>query len=526
MTDVNPISGTYGSRVVEVVTPVDNDPVALERFESIPDASDIQIFRQYASGKQCLSLTNEQRQTLEGLPIETFADNLIKQILDINKDRLKVTGFKVDAPDGMPEAEGAVVAETNQKWIKNFWIKEQFDRHQNKTNKAVIRDGDHYNGLAWDEVTQRVLLFQKPAWDGRTGMYMAYGDNGLPMYAVNEWIEKESDAQYVGKSSIARKFLDSALKLIGQPGQTPPTAKTYRYRTIYFPDRIEKYRKDEAGNTWEQNHPEGEPWPLPNLKRDGSPLGIPVVHFSVGGDGHYGQSVTPLEVIANQDFLNDTRMDLAGVGRQTGFQRVVLSGFPAYQQNADGTPNYAEPMLYQNAPGVFYISENPDASGRAIEPGSTDGLISIYNLTLESMSRQTGTPFYLLTVSGNTSGAAILRAEAPLAGKAQEQTESLGPSYVMLIHQAMEIYNAKNREGITLNEDALITVEWADTSKPDESAVVELDIARINRDRAKRVDELEAEAIASGKQIYLAADETAQRLAVQMANKAQEPVTA
>lgn len=502
----------------------DDDPIAQERAEALPDAHHIQTYRAYSRGEHLVCLTDEQREVLAGILHHRFADNVFDQVLKINADRLKVAGFRVDPPRGMTEAAGEEAAQAVRDFLDDFRVRAAFDREQNKINKATIRDGNHSAAVGWDERAGRNLLFQEPWWDGNTGAYVAYGEDGQPIYAVKEWLAPEPDAQFPGRSGIVARFLAFVDGIVGTSDRGAASRRVYRWRTVYHPDRIEKYRQEEgaAGGRWERAQRPGEPWPIPHLKRDGSPLGIPIVHFAVGGDDLYGQPVAPMSVVANQDFLNDTRYDLAACGRQEGFQRTLLAGFPTHM-NRDGVPVPPEklseydasellPIPYATGPGMLYINSDPNAKAMVLQPGNPERLIAVYDKTLESISRQTQTPYYLLTVGANTSGAAILRAESPLAGKAQEQTESLGPAYATLMHRAVEMFNARNGAGVVLDEDALITPEWADTSKPDALADLEYQKAKVDLERARMVLEQEQKAVEEGRAILGASDDVARRL--------------
>src|SRR5690606_28443870 len=131
---------------------------------------------------------------------------------------------------------------------------------KNQYKSAVITntvrtlvDGNNAMFLTWNG--DRPVVHQEDWWDGKEGMYVERSSDGLVEWAVKEWQDK---------------------------GKT-------RRRTVYFPDHIERYVQEDE--SWVP-YPNADEYIVPWVKRDGSPLGVPIVHFrnAVTSDTLYGAS--------------------------------------------------------------------------------------------------------------------------------------------------------------------------------------------------------------------------------------------
>src|SRR5205085_1653954 len=90
------------------------------------------------------------------------------------------------------------------------------------------------------------------------GAFVHYDDGGLPDWAVYEWQEYD-----------------------------PETQLTVERRVVYYPERMERYIRQQGAN-WQlynlpDDFPAGElpatPQPVPWVDADGQPIGIPIVAF-------------------------------------------------------------------------------------------------------------------------------------------------------------------------------------------------------------------------------------------------------
>lgn len=417
-----------------------HDEIERQRGEAFPEASDLKDFRDYARGRQTATLTPDQRRVLASVANHRFADNVVRMILAAAASRLELTGFLVDD-------------QTATGFLADLWTKNQVADLQYDAHFATLRDGNHAVSLRWQATAPedadrfgpgRVVLRRERWWDGATGVFVAYDDLNRPTYAVKDFRVWMGD----------------------------PPRKRLR-RTVWFPDRIERYLKE--GQGW-------APFPLPGddlangatwTKADGSPLGIPVAHFANGSDDDapYGSSDLDGGVIGVQDELNDIQRDVTAAARLTGFQMLAATGVKL-EKDASGR---TKPLVV--GPGRTFSDESPDAKFYPIPAGDMGKLTASYDHKLQTITRMTDTPIHLIT--GNwPSGAALLRAEMPLVSKVQRLAKTVGPAWATVAHRSTEIANAFG--GLGIDEDALITAVFAPPEKLDALALAEVDKARVD----------------------------------------------
>jgi len=408
-----------------------------EREAALPEAAALAVFRNYAQGKQDQPLSADQKRHLAGLTKHRFADNVCHKVLAIGASRLELTGFAVD--------NQAVQTFLADLWTKTHLADLQYDIHY-----ATLRDGNHAALLGWrvaegldgdgNEIqTGRVVIQRERWWDGASGMFVAYGDDGRPAYAVKEW-------EVVGESKRSTKR-----------------------RTVYLPDHIERYVQE--GQGWRPFPLEGEdatgivPW----VKKDGSPLGIPIVHFANGSDDDAPYGVSDLDggVIGLQDQINDLHWDIVAAARMAGYQMYTATGVPA-EKNADGS---SKPLRV--GPGFLLRTDNPNGRFGVLQAGDMSQLIATLRMKVRTVAANTMTPEHDIGGGEWPSGVALLRADMPAVVKAERGARSLGPTWETAMHRGTEIANAYGSE--RLDEDALITAEFADPARLDALAKAEVE---------------------------------------------------
>lgn len=325
-------------------------------------------------------------------------------------------------------------------------------------NYATGRDGNHAIMLRWlpDDAPPmedsdneeppvppvvnggQVTCHAEDWWDGKTGIWVAYDDRGRPAYAVKDF-KAILDNPSGGVTEVER-------------------------RTVYFPNRIERYIMD--GQGWRPYRlPTETEWPVPWLKRDGTPLGLPVVHYAFPrfGKRRYGVSELAGGFLANQDHINDVQLDLTASARLLGFQILYSTGIDWVE-----TPKLE--------PGAFLHADDPGASFGSIPAGDLGQLKDAHNVKLQTLARMTMTPIHIISGGTWPAGIALVQADKPLIAKCFRQGESIGPSHTTLAHRATEMANAFG--GASLNEDALITSVFSDPEQLDQLAQAELDKAK------------------------------------------------
>lgn len=412
-----------------------HDQIERERKAAIPKPDDITVYRNYAKGDHDKVMSADMLRHAAGLTKHQFADNACGKILALIASRLEFTGFSVK--------NSAVQTFLDELFIKNQLADKQYDTHY-----AQARDGDHAVLLGWKSDSGpmrpfddpqpggggRVIIHRERWWDGKTGMWIAYDDRREKAYAVKEFNT-----------------------LIGDP------PREVKRRTIYFPDHLEKYVL--RGSVWEPYEIDGDARPRWE-KRNGAPLGIPVVHFANGSndDTPYGVSILAGGVIGLQDHINDLHIDLTVAARLTGFPMVWVTGYQPEVINGVQQP-------FRVGPGIVMKSTSVDSKFGVLQPGSLKELIDTYQMKLKAIANNTHTPEHVITGGVWPSGLALIRAEMPLIAQVERMTKTTGPSWQEVGHRATEIANAFGAPG--LDENVMIEAQFADPERLDETAKAE-----------------------------------------------------
>ena len=387
-----------------------------ERKRLFPEASLLQVFRAYARGRQNATTTPEQHDALRGVTKNRYCDNVCSKVIEETADRLELIRYDV--------SNQAVLD-----FLQDLFVKNQMADLQSDINFATLRDGNFCLSLNWDAEAGRVTLHKEKWWDGLSGIYVSYSAKNQPAYAVRDW-------------------------------ETPDKVKR---RIIWWPDRIERYiQSSTTGSGWQpyQLPEDAGQWPVPWVRPDGRPLGIPVVHFANGSDDDspYGASMLDGGVLGLQDDINDMQRNITLTARMTGAQMVTAAGVTP-EKDAQG-----HTKRIKIGPGAVLLCERPEAKWGTIPAGDLSQLEKAYMIKLQAVARMTNTPIHL--IAGDwPSGEALLQANQPLVKKVERLAKTIGPAWATLAHLATEMANVFARAG--LNEDALITSVFSPADKRD-----------------------------------------------------------
>lgn len=404
-----------------------------DRENALPDGSrwdELVTYRKYFRGKQRSTLTLDQRRMLHGVLGHDHSDNIIKKAVTEPATRVELTGWEVDD-------ETALVY-----LMEDLWIKSRLPSFSADAILATLRDGNHAVGIRWSPTFERVILSRERWWDGKSGMFVAYGEDQEPVYAVKEWTATDA-------------------------------AGPVKRRTVYWDDRIERYI--ERDGAWVQFQlPEDETWPVPWRKRDGTPLHIPIVHLASVSDDDtkYGASLMAGGLLGLQDEINDVHRDITMAARMTAYQMYWATGV------AERLDEAGEPIKTLVGPGMFLENDNENAHYGVLPSGDMSQLIASHGVKLNTVSRNSSVPLHLITGGDWPSGEALLRADLPLSSLGDRLVESVKPAWATIAHRAVEIRNTFAPDNIP--EDPVIVATFAPTSKPDEMTLMQMDHEKIN----------------------------------------------
>lgn len=410
-----------------------HDIIKRDREAAQPEAKMVSVFREYYRGRQKGTHATSQTKLLRGVLGNLFAENVCKKIITEAASRHELRRFEVGN-------------QPVQDWLDKFLIKNHLADLQQQAGIAMLRDGTTALSLRWQAENPerpsigRVTVHRERWWDGTQGVFVAYDATSEPSYAVRDWKQQISD-------------------------------QTATRRVIWFPDHIERYIA--SGDGWTayeaSGDPEGSTGIVPWTKRDGAPLGLPVIVLPNGSDNDtaYGASELDGGVLGLQDEVNDVHRDITAAARLTGFQMYWATGTTPERDDA------GIPKPINVGPGQVLQTSDPNARYGVLPAGNMEQLQTALMVKISAMCRMTDTPLHVITGEW-PSGAALLRAEMPLVAKVSRLNKTTGPAWTTLAHRSTEIQNTFG-ELEQLDENAMIAAVFAPPERLD--ALTQAEIA-------------------------------------------------
>lgn len=400
--------------------------------------------RNYDDDQPLKMITARQQHQLYGRVPNAMSDNVMKVVLTSTASLLVFEEWDVEGAEvndqGVPESEGEIDSVEDDAhpvkiYLDDFYMRNQLRKKQYHVHRSTLRDGNHGMSLACRN--NRILAFREPYWDGDVGIFVAYDVNGDYEFVVREWWEMN----WKTNTKIKR-------------------------RNVFYPDMFQRFVQN--GNKWEPIKDADESTPkdakiltdgsVPWLKLDGSPLGIPIVHFANDSrnDSEYGRSDIA-GVLGIQDDINSMQHDISATAKFTGFQQLwgKLLGLNGKK-------------LLQG-PGMAHEFTSPDAELYVIPAGDMSGLMDAHAYKRKTMAINTDTPMPTVDGAQWPTGEALLQFKQPQFNKAIRLGNSVGPSWTLLGHRSVEMANAFL--GMNLDEDAPISTVFGDVRQLDEITV-------------------------------------------------------
>jgi hypothetical protein len=379
-------------------------------------AEKVRLFRDYVDGDHHASLTPEMRallrigytpgdaRDLNSHFYSTNTDapfnlNRVDNVIQTVVDRLEVTRIE--------DTSGAA-----NSWIEELLDNNRFDALQIAVHEAAIRDADTFLLVDFDNERQQVRLNHEPAYDGVAGILVLY--------------EKRS-----------RSEITAAVKIWHITSAGGDIADTLRVN-VYYPDRIEKFIA-QNGQSLRPHADESTDargvarWLMP----DGTPIGIPVVHFKnrAADFDNYGRSEID-NAIPLQDALNRMLHSMIASAELGGFPVRVAKGF---QPPAGLTPGAWVVV------GGSGLTKDEVADASVMEQGEISPFLEAAQFLIKQIDEITRTPNAEQSASSTASGEALKQREIGLLGKVKRAQISFGNAWedaVTLAHRVQSAFGA------------------------------------------------------------------------------------
>lgn len=395
------------------------------------------VFETYYDGRlgspsDVSDLTDRVRRYLErsGLP---FVENFCDMIVDVVAERLSVTGFSASGSSSLgklADLEG---------WLDDLWRESRLDASQDDVHTTALMKGDAYLIVEGGE-DMPAICFNDP----RLIAHCAY------------------DAERPNEISWASKVWDSSAR-----GPQNENGAPVQRLNIYHPDRCERYfrlRSSASGDTtggWQRWSDGDGVWPIPWVRPDGSPRGVPVFHFrprSLGRD--YGRSELAA-AIPFQDEITKQVIDLAEILDYLGWPQRWASGV-----SGDTT-------LTAHA-GTMLKLADPDAKVGQFEAADPTGALAAIEGTLSRLARRSRVPMHLLTGGTPPSGEALKTAESGLVAKVKKLQVPFGDAWESAMRCAILLaVDAGTLELPTPEDELGLETQWADPETRNEKTEAE-----------------------------------------------------
>ncbi len=395
----------------------------------------------YYNGDHDLAFATQKFENAFGTLFREFALNLCPVICDAVRDKLRVTGFSVDAIAG--EARD-VSASSRHSDMRRIWHTNRMDTRAGEVHKEVLKNGDAYI-IVWPSARGEAVFYPNRA----ANITVTYDEDspGLIQRAAKHWLDADKHVR------LNLFYPDRIEKYIsrGKSKGAMPDAKDFV--PLASPKTQVQGPKLGGGKpgTLDMGH-----WTVPN------PFGVvPVFHFANNADiGWFGRSELDA-AIPVQDGLNKSVLDM-----------LVAMEFAAYRQRwAAGIEVEYDKDGKTVAPfkaGVehLWIANDPGARFGDFEAAQLEQFLKVKDGFRVDIASVTGTPLHYLlqNTGGFPSGESLRKAETRFIAKVRDRQTSFGQVWADVMEFALRI------EG---RQTARLITEWEDPAPMSEREVLE-----------------------------------------------------
>lgn len=371
--------------------------------------------RAYHSGRQPVAL-NPRLQTFLTTGI---ALNLSRAVITAITERLHLTALTAADP----------AAHTT---LADLWHTADLALTAARIHEWALRDGEAFLLIDWDTAHQRPRFTPHPRYTDTAAGGDGYGiftlptddaPDGPPTAFVKQWTERVS-----GLSKLAYR----------------------QRRTLYYPDRIERYAHTASG--WQPLGPH-TPWKTAT----GQPLGHAAIHFTNPDLRPEATDALPI-----QDALNKTLADLLATADLSAFQILVALGWLPTSDGREPRPDGSNWLKLE--PGQIIGTTRPktDADLKAITPGSLDPLLNLAQQLVLWLALVSDTPVHrFITTRQIASEATLRQQEEPLLAKIRARQMRLTPAWITAARLALRLHNRYGVRRAPIDDTTAITPRWA-----------------------------------------------------------------
>jgi Phage portal protein, SPP1 Gp6-like len=415
---------------------------ALQQFRDEPRQTRYQLTRDYYLGDHRPAFDTSKFRNTFGALYRSLADNLCPAVVDSVADRLQVSGF--DAAGTQAESELG-----SQAWA--IWRRNRMHRRESEVYREALMTGDGYV-LVWPDERLRATIWPQRADE----VAIEYDENtpGRITRAAKIWLDQEG----------------------------------YTRLTLFFPDRVEKYRSRRATKnpSAQAIRDAGDFLSVP--RRFAASVGIgslagadvipnpygrvPLFHFPNKRYHAHGLSEL-LDVVPLQDALNKALRDM-----------LLAMEFAAYKQRwatgldtGDVDPETGEPVTPPFDYGVdrMLTTANPNASFGQFEASDLKQFLEVQENLRSEIARVSGTPLHYLFITRGDfpSGEAMKSAEARFTSKLKGRQASFGDDWSDVLSFALGI------DGVEVSDAEPLETLWQNPSPRSDKEIA--DVAAIKK---------------------------------------------
>jgi len=377
------------------------------------------LYRQYAEGNHRANLSDNMRQMLRITGDTEYNINYCNTIVQTMVNRLVVAGID---------------AEASTEWVKAMLDWNSFDVLQMDIHEAVVRDGDAYLMVGFDEDGQYPKLSVELAWDGTVGVVPIYDPSNTNIIAaVKIWWASRETVNEEGVSSIV----------------------PMRRCNLYLPNAIRRYWWDGGEFISEDEWRVGY---------------VPLVHYRNNTRTNTWQGISEIApALGLQDSLNSVLVSMTMASELSAFGINVAFGFKS--------PSTV-------APGAWIQVGNEDNNGNVL-PIPNDQLVDVKQLSasplvqyidqahfiIDQMAMITSTPLAKMG-SDNVSGESLKQREVGLLAKVKKAQTRFAEAWVWAVELAFKVSAEYSKSNIAPSNPVKLMVKWQNAEVRNDAEVI------------------------------------------------------